>query len=80
MNGLQNNERKAFWNMQSYNGDWPAAQRNQPSGITELPKHLVLPESRNSLLLQSLDQIKGMDRFRDQFKLEAPPVTIHQYL
>jgi hypothetical protein len=32
------------------------------------------------LRLQALDQFKGMDRFRDQFKLEALPMTSQQYV
>jgi hypothetical protein len=32
------------------------------------------------LRLQSLDQFQRMDWFRDQFKLEALPMTSQQYL
>jgi hypothetical protein len=32
------------------------------------------------LRLQSLDQFKGMDWFRDQFKLEALSMTSQQYV
>jgi len=44
------------------------AVRCGPGGFAKLPR------------LQSLDQFKGMDWFRDQFKLEALPMTSQQYL
>ena len=48
-----------------------------------LPSSARLSVSTNFaklLRLQSLDQFKGMDWFRDQFKLEALPMTSQQYL
>jgi hypothetical protein len=57
-----------------------------PDGVVRVINGRVAPPKAivaglvKLLRLQSLDQFKGMDWFRDQFKLEALPMTSQQYL
>jgi hypothetical protein len=60
-------------------------RRNQCGKRGRTPSHSIAVRCGSGGLaklprLQSLDQFKGMDWFRDQFKLEALPMTSQQYL